>query len=80
MRLPPEQVRRLYLLREHHQRGPIRHQIVRAIERYLSDCEAELAVAGDAVASTHPAPVTESRASTLPAGTNRSQPMTTRRT
>lgn len=42
LRLPPELVSRLYLLRERHDRGPIRRQVVRAIERYLTDAEAQL--------------------------------------
>lgn len=42
LRLPPELVHRLYDLRERHGRGPIRRQVVVAIERYLADTESQL--------------------------------------
>lgn len=44
LRLPPELVHRLYQLRERHARGPIRRQVVYAIERYLTETEAQLNV------------------------------------
>lgn len=39
LRLPPDQVSRLYRLREAHHCGPIRRQVVQAIERYLHETE-----------------------------------------
>lgn len=40
LRLPPDVVSRLYRLREEHSRGPIRRQVLAAVEGYLSEAEA----------------------------------------
>lgn len=41
LQLPPAMVRRLYHLRETHQRGPIRRQVLIAVEQYLAHMEKE---------------------------------------
>jgi hypothetical protein len=41
MKLPPELVTRLYRLRERHCLGPIRKQVLIAVEQYLDAMEAE---------------------------------------
>lgn len=50
--VPPELVARLYRLREQHARGPIRRQILKAVERYLDEVEQELAVGAPSVTGT----------------------------
>ena len=51
MKLPPEMVARLYRLREEHRRGPIRRQVLSAVEGYLTEAEMELGVAPNATPS-----------------------------
>jgi len=41
LKLPPELVRRLYHLREVHCLGPIRKQVLIAVEHYLDNMEEE---------------------------------------
>ena len=42
--LPPDLVARLYRLREDHQRGPIRRQVIAAVQGYLAEAEAAIGV------------------------------------
>lgn len=41
LKLPPDLVTRLYRLREDHNLGPIRRQVLTAVETYLADAEAQ---------------------------------------
>lgn len=61
VKLPPELVTRLWRLRELHRLGPIRRQVLIAVEHYVADMEAEYGtgeeapVRPDSPAGTDPA-------------------------
>src|SRR5688500_7482872 len=54
MKLPPELVRRLYVLRETHRLGPIRRQVLIAVEHYLEEMEKEYGTGYDRVGGVAP--------------------------
>jgi len=54
LRLPSELVSRLYRLREEHGLGPIRRQVLSAVESYLDTAEHARGIAADSPATTSP--------------------------
>jgi len=52
IKLPPELVSRLYRLREEHRLGPIRRQVLTAVEHYVEDMEREYGTGNDATSGT----------------------------
>jgi len=54
--LPPEVVNRLYRLREEHEAGPIRRQVLMAVTSYLDVTEAQLGLPSEAPASPRDTP------------------------
>jgi hypothetical protein len=62
LQLPPELVTRLYRLREEHQQGPIRRQVLKAVECYLDHTESALGL----TSATDPPPQPEATAPDCP--------------